>query len=98
METLYLAYIIPLIILVALSAMFSASEMAIFSTNKARVKALMQKNVPRAKTLEEIKKHPKDILIAVLIGNTIVNISASALATVFFVNIFGVIGAVIATV
>ncbi len=96
MEISYIAYIIPLIILVLLSAMFSAAEMAVFSISKARVKALVQKNAPHAKALEEIKKHPKNILIAILVGNNIVNISASTLATVFFIKIFGGIGALIA--
>ncbi len=98
MEILYPAYLISLIILVVLSAMFSAAEMAIFSTSKTKVKALVHKNIPNSKTLEAIKQHPKDVLTAILVGNNIVNISASALATVFFINVFGAMGALISTI
>lgn len=92
----YFWYIIPLAVLIALSAFFSASETAIFSMSMPRVKALAQKNIPNAGILEELKNKPKRALIAILIGNNIVNISASAIATVFFIKILGVWGAAIA--
>lgn len=92
----YYSYIIPIVILTALSAFFSASETAIFSISMPKVKALAHRGVPNAKTLEDLKNKPKRLLIAILVGNNLVNITASALATVFFMSLLGASGAAVA--
>ncbi|MFH0752113.1 MAG: hemolysin family protein [archaeon] len=98
METWYISYLISLVVLVILSGFFSATEIAVFSINKTRIKALVQKDVPHSKALESIKNKPKDTLVAILLGNNIVNITASAIATVFFIKLFGNIGVLVATI
>jgi CBS domain containing-hemolysin-like protein len=84
--------------LLVCSGYFSASETAFSSINKLKLKHLAQEgNRKAALALETADKYDK-LLSTLLVGNNIVNISASSLATVFFVRHFGNIGATIATV
>ncbi|MBU4242179.1 MAG: DUF21 domain-containing protein, partial [Nanoarchaeota archaeon] len=83
--------------MVFLSAFFSGSEIAIFSLSKSRLKALVNKNVNGAKILEDLKKEPRKLLIAILIGNNLVNIGSSAIATMIAIDLLGNIGVGIAT-
>jgi len=89
--------IIILIILVLLSAFFSASEIALISLSKSKVNELVAKKARNCQTLKVLKNNPHRILITVLIGNNIVNIGASALAAVIFTEKFGSSGIGIAT-
>jgi Mg2+/Co2+ transporter CorB len=89
-------YIILLLVLVALSAFFSGSEIAIFSLSKARLKALVNKGTRGAETLDELKEDPTKLLITILIGNNVVNIGASAIATMIAIDMFGSMGVGIA--
>lgn len=91
-----IGYFITLIALVALSGFFSASEIAIFSTTPAKLRALVDKGVPGAKRLEYLKANPKKTLVTILVGNNIVNIAASAIATMLAIKTFGDIGTGIA--
>lgn len=81
--------IIILFILVALSAFFSASETALMSINIIRVKSLLKKGISGSQTLYKLKKDPHKLIVTILIGNNIVNISASAIATSLFITAFG---------
>ena len=83
-----LSYIL-LVVLVALSAFFSASETALNSINKIRMKNMADNGDQRAaKTLEVAEKY-ESMISTILIGNNIVNISASALATSLTIKIWG---------
>lgn len=86
-----------LIVLILLSALFSGAETAFFSLSKAHVHALVGQKKRNAKTLEKIKSDPQLLLITILLGNNLVNISASSLATVIAIEKFGSLGAGIAT-
>lgn len=86
-----------LIILISLSGFFSASEISIFSLSKAKVKSLEKNKIRGAKQLARLKGQPQRLLINILIGNNLVNISASALATIIAYNYFGSVGPAIAT-
>jgi len=88
--------ILILIILVALSAIFSGMEIALFSISDAKVSALVENKVKNAKVLQEIKAKKEMLLSSILIGNNVVNIGASAFATVFATELFGSSGAGIA--
>lgn len=88
--------IILLFILILLSAFFSASETALMSIHFVRVKALLNKNKSGSKALFLLKKNPHKLIVTILIGNNIVNISASAIATGLFLNLFGSEGVAIA--
>jgi len=92
-----LDYIILLIGLLALSAFFSASEIAIFSISLPRLKALVEKNVKGAKTLEYLKENPKKTLVTILIGNNIANIAIAAISTMLAIKFFGNVGTGVST-
>lgn len=78
-----------IVILIAMSAFFSASETAISSVNRIRLKS-MAENGSRgaARALEILKKYDK-ALTTILIGNNIVNIATSSLATMIAISIVG---------
>jgi len=73
--------IIILVILIVLSAFFSGVEIALFSLSRLRVKHLVKKKVRGARMVERLKAKPERLLVTILIGNNVVNIGASALAT-----------------
>lgn len=78
--------IVILVVLIAISAFFSASETAYTSLNRIRLKSKADGGDKRAaSTLRLVDKYDK-LLSTLLVGNNIVNISASSLATVFFVQ------------
>ncbi|MGL5245028.1 MAG: HlyC/CorC family transporter [Sarcina sp.] len=68
-------------ILLFLSGLFSASETALMSLSKIRVRHMVDEKVKGAKLVERLLEDPNKLLGAILIGNNIVNIGASALAT-----------------
>lgn len=84
--------LIALIILVLLSAFFSSAETSLTTVNRVRLKTLAEEGNRRAKTaLEVLDKYGK-MLSAILIGNNIVNLSASALATTLAIHIHFTVG------
>ena len=88
--------LIALIILVLLSAFFSSAETSLTTVNRVRLKTLAEEGNRRAKTaLEVLDKYGK-MLSAILIGNNIVNLSASALATTLAIHIHFTVGIVTA--
>lgn len=89
--------IVLLIILLILSACFSASETAIVSLSDAKVRSLVLKELRGAKALQKLRKNPHRLLITILIGNNLVNISASVMAAALFTELFGSAGLGIAT-
>lgn len=89
--------IIFLIILIAISGFFSASEIAIFSLSDAKLKTLVNQKKRYSKRLSKLKSNPSRLLTNILIGNNLVNIGASAMAVVLALEIFGSIGPAIAT-
>ncbi len=80
---------IILFILLLLSAFFSASETALTTTNKHRIRALADDNVKPAKTVLKLIEEPSKMLSAILIGNNVVNLSASSLATTLVIRTLG---------
>lgn len=74
--------LIILIILLILSAFFSSNETALMAVNKIRLRSLADEGNKRAAMVLDItENHTQKMLSAILIGNNIVNISASSLAT-----------------
>lgn len=79
--------IILIVILIALSAFFSASETALSSANKIRLKSMADNGSRGAeRALKVIKKYDKTIT-TILIGNNIVNIACSSIATLLTINL-----------
>lgn len=89
--------ILILVILILLSAFFSGSETALVSVSPAQVRALQNKKNIAAGYIAKLKKNPHRLLIIVLVGNNLVNISASGYAALFFTDLFGSSGIGIAT-
>ncbi|MCR5154244.1 MAG: hemolysin family protein [Lachnospiraceae bacterium] len=89
-------YII-LFILIVLSAFFSSAETALTSVNKLKIRSLAEDGHKKAKMVFKLIEKPDKMLSAILIGNNIVNISASSLATTIAVKLLGSMGAGIAT-
>ncbi len=75
--------------LLALSAFFSSSETAMMTVNKIRVRTLAEAGLGNAQVLMKILDNQPKMLSAILIGNNIVNISASSLLTVLVTRTFG---------
>ena len=85
------------VVLLMLSAFFSSAETALTTSNKIRLKGLADEGDKRAKRVLEITGDSGKMLSAILIGNNIVNLSASSIATALAIKLFGNAGAGIAT-
>lgn len=81
--------ILILIVLLLLSGYFSASETSLVSLSQATVRDMVQKKKKGSKSVNFLKSHPHKLLITVLVGNNLVNISASVYATLVFENLLG---------
>ena len=96
-----LSRIIILVVLVILSAFFSATETAFFSANKIRLKSLAGDGNKRAKKTLKVSENLDSLLSTILIGNNLVNIGATAIATTMFIEFFNGnadLGSTVATV
>ena len=89
MDTPGVIQILILFILLVLSAFFSSAETSMTTVNTVRIRALAEEGSKRALILQRILLKQRKMLSAVLIGNNIVNISASALATTLTIRLFG---------
>ena len=71
-------------LLILLSAFFSSSEIAMFSLANHRIESLAEEERTGAVTLKELRDDPHRLLITILVGNNIVNIAMSSIATGLF--------------
>ena len=83
------AQIIILAILIALSAFFSSAETAMTTVNRIRIQSMADDGDVRAVRLLNIIDRRAKMLSAILIGNNVVNIAASSLATTLSIRLFG---------
>lgn len=81
--------LIIIFILLALSAFFSSSETALTTVNKHKLRTLIDEGNKSAAKVIKVTENSGKLLSTILIGNNIVNISASALATTLCTNVFG---------
>ena len=81
-------YII-LFFLILLSAFFSCSETALFSLSPVKVRMMIEQKKKGSGILYKLKRNPRKLIVTVLLGNNIVNIAASALATMISTELFG---------
>ncbi len=77
-----------MLVLLFLSAFFSSTETAFTSFNKIRMKSLAQGGNKKAQLVTKIESKYDRFLTSVLVGNNIVNISLSSIATIFFIGLF----------
>ena len=80
-----------------LSAFFSSAETALTTVNRHRIRSLEEDGVSRASLVLKLIDNPGKLLSTILIGNNIVNLSASSLATTLAIKMLGSVGAGIAT-
>ncbi|MDD3620973.1 MAG: hemolysin family protein [Methanofollis sp.] len=85
------------VICLALSGFFSSSEVALISITKAKVRTLVNEGREGAEALAQLKEYPDHILITILIGNNVVNVAATSLATALAIEYYGDAGVGIAT-
>lgn len=89
MDSGLLIQIVTIIILLMLSAFFSSAETSLTCVNPVRIHTLAEGGDKRAARVEKILSNPGKMLSTILIGNNIVNISASSLVTTFTIKVFG---------
>ena len=86
-----------IIVLICLSALFSASETALSSLSKIRLRNMQDEGIKGASRVARLKENPGKLLSAILVGNNIVNILASSIATALAVLVDPIRGVGIAT-
>ncbi len=89
--------VIVMVILVLMSAYFSATETAFSSLNKTRLKTMIEKGNKRAELAFSLAENYDKLISSILIGNNVVNIALASLGTVFFVKFYQESGAAIST-
>jgi len=91
LRTVNIEYL-ALFVLILLSALFSLSETAITAVSRIKIKHMVEQKVRGSKALAKLREYPSRLLGAVLIGNNVVNIGASVLATSMIINYLTSIG------
>ncbi|WP_290815650.1 hemolysin family protein [Halovivax sp.] len=85
-------------VLILLSGFFSSSEIAMFALPKHRVEGMVEEDVAGADRVKALKDDPHRLLVTILVGNNIVNIAMSSIATaVLSLHFGGLLGVLIAT-
>lgn len=80
---------VMLVVLILLSAYFSSSETGLMSINRYRLKHLSNEGVRGAKRVEKLLERPDKLIGLILIGNNLVNIGATMIATELALRLFG---------
>lgn len=86
-----------LVFLIICSAFFSSSETGMMSLNRYRLRHLVNTKNNAAKRVDKLLQRPDRLIGLILIGNNLVNILASAIATIIGLRLFGDVGVAIAT-
>jgi CBS domain containing-hemolysin-like protein len=79
---------VVLFVLLLLSGFFSSAETALFSISKAKAIHLAKQKGPTNKLIKKMKADPHRLLSTILIGNNLVNVGASAIATAITIDLF----------
>jgi Mg2+/Co2+ transporter CorB len=98
MTTGYIVSVITIFILLFLSFFFSGSETALTAASRARMTALETAGDKRAALVNRLMQKREQLIGAILLGNNLVNIAASALAARLFLDWFGEVGLIYATI
>lgn len=97
LDTVSIIQSIILVLLLALSAFFSSAETSLTTINPIKVRTLIENGNRRAVTLQKVIEQHGKMLSTILIGNNIVNISASSLTTTIAIDLWGSYAVGIAT-
>ncbi|SDL05718.1 hemolysin family protein [Natronorubrum texcoconense] len=89
---------LAVVVLILLSGFFSSSEIAMFNLPKHRLEGMVEDEVPGAELVKALKDDPHRLLVTILVGNNIVNIAMSSIATAILSIYFGgLVGVLLAT-
>ena len=80
--------IISLIVLIALSGFFSGLEVALVGTTRSKVRQMLNEKLPGAISLDKLKSNPSRMMASVNLGNNLVNVASTALATDIALKMF----------
>ena len=83
--------------MIACSSFFSSSETALLAVNQIRLRQRASDGDKKSMVVLKLLEKPQDLISSILIGNNIVNIGSSAVATVFFTKLLGASGPLVAT-
>ncbi|MBS6931142.1 MAG: HlyC/CorC family transporter [Lachnospiraceae bacterium oral taxon 082] len=89
METSDIIQLVIVIILLSASAFFSSAETALMTSNKLKMRNLAENGDKRAAKVLKVTENTDKMLSAILIGNNIVNLTASSISTALTLKIFG---------
>jgi len=84
-----ISQLVLLVFLILLSGVFSGAEIALTSLSPAKVRAIGKDKKFGSRAIVKLKNKPQRLLITILIGNNLVNILATVIATVWAVEVFG---------
>jgi len=88
--------IISLIVLIALSGFFSGLEVALVGTTRSKVRQMLNEKLPGATSLDKLKSNPSRMMASVNLGNNLVNVASTAIATDIALKMFESAGLAIA--
>ena len=88
METSDIIQLVIVIILLSASAFFSSAETALMTSNKLKMRNLAENGDKRAAKVLKVTENTDKMLSAILIGNNIVNLTASSISTTLTLKIF----------
>ena len=91
------AIFVVLAVLLFCSAFFSGSETALMAISKLRLRRLSETMPKRAASIERLLKEPEKLIGAILLGNNLVNVAMSALATALAISVWGEKGIIYVT-
>jgi len=91
-------YILIVLFLLVLSAFFSGSETALMAVSRLRLRHLRETRPRRTQLVESILKKPNRLIGTILVGNNLVNVAMTAIATSLAINLWGQRGVVYVTV
>ena len=90
--------LIVLVVLLVFSAFFSGSETALMAISRLRLRHLAEAMPVRSRLVERILKRPERLIGTILLGNNLVNVAMSALATALAITLWGERGVLYVTV
>ena len=96
-EPIVVAGVAAVVLLMLLSAFFSSSEIAMFSLERHRIDSLAEGEGASATTLKKLRENPHRLLVTILVGNNVVNIAMTSIATALFAIYVGRGSAVLLT-
>lgn len=98
MSKINIIQLILVILGVMMSAFFSSSETALTSINIFKIRQLEENGVKNSSLVKSLSENINKVLTAILIGNNIVNIATTTIATILFTDLYGASGALISTI